>query len=504
MKEHFYRAFEGRLRGSRELVKERQAFYLSFVGPLKSLYASCPALDLGCGRGEWLETLTENGFEARGVDLDPGMLEACCALNLPAERGEALDTLKLLPDESLALISGFHIAEHMPFERLQQLVAESLRVLKPAGLLILESPNAENLVVGTNNFYLDPSHERPIPHLLLSFLIEQTGFARFKLLRLQESPELAEAERIALMNVLAGVSPDYAIVAQKKAPVVQTELFDHAFDKDYGLTLDMLAERYDHGLQREFGVLKEALQEVVGNTGAALDRLRLQLEETSGRLEKSESRGRGVEAAFRENIARAIQAEIKQAAVETLNETLRQQVQQAASESNALREEARNLELQLQQVRQHLSEVQHNAHRWYLQANAYEAQAKDVLSSTSWRITKPLRLLTIGLRRLIAAPSQAIRRLLRSVLSWAMRWVMGRPELRRRLVDRLRRHQALFQHLKLFALSHGLLGPAHIPRAHAPILTDSAEQVKDLVPMTARARQILMQIKQSRQENGAH
>jgi len=503
VKEHFYRAFEGRLRGSRELVKERQAFYLSFVKPLKTLYTNCPALDLGCGRGEWLEILSENGLQARGVDVDPGMLEACYALNLPAEQGEALETLKLLADESLALISGFHIVEHMPFECLQELVAESLRVLKPAGLLILESPNAENLIVGTNNFYLDPSHARPIPHLLLSFLIEHVGFARFKLLRLQEPPELAKAERIALMNVLAGVSPDYAIVAQKWAPAGQMEPFNHAFNKDYGLTLDMLAQRYDGGLQRQFGELKEALQEVVDNTGAALDRLKLPLEETKARLEKSESRGRSIEAALRENIARTIQAEIKQAAVETLNETLRQQVQQAATESNVLREEARQLELQLQQARQQLSEVQHNSHHWYLRANAYEAQAKDVLNSTSWRITKPLRLLMICLRQLKGVPSQKIRRLLRSVLSRAMRWVMGRPLLRQRLVDRLKRHQTLFQHLRLFALNHGLLG-AQMPPAHASIFSSSGGKIEDLVSMTPRARQIFIRIEQSRQKNGAH
>lgn len=547
MMEQFYRAFEERLRGSRALIKERQTVYLPFIAPLKMLYASCPALDLGCGRGEWLEILRENGFEARGVDLDQGMLEGCDALSLPAEQGEALETLKLLADESLALISGFHIAEHMPFERLQQLVAEALRVLKPAGLLILESPNAENLVVGTNNFYFDPTHERPIPHLLLSFLTEYTGFARFKLLRLQEPPELAKAERVDLMSVLAGSSPDYGIVAQKGAPAGQTALFDQAFEKEYGLALDTLARRYDDGLQEE------------------LERFRRQLEEAG-------ARSREVEAAFRGSIARTIQAEVKQAAVETLNETLRQQAQQAASKSNALWEQTRQLnaqlqqerqqfeaqlqqerwqlesqlqqerqqfetqfqqerqqlnaqlqqdrqqfeaqlhqarqqlEIQKQQDRQQLEEAQRSAHHWYLQANAYEAQAKDVLNSTSWRVTKPLRLLMIGLRRLGRLPAQVMRRLLRPVLARAMRWVMGRPELKRHLVDRLRRHPTLFQHLRLFALNRGLLGPVPIPPVHVPIPQGmESEPVEDFSSlMTPRARHIHMQLKKAVQEKGAH
>jgi len=503
MTEHFYRAFEERLRGSREEIKARQTVYLPFIAPLKMLYASCSALDLGCGRGEWLEILQENGFEGRGIDLDQGMLEACETLNLAADQGEALEILKSLADESLALISGFHIAEHMPFERLQQLVAEALRVLKPAGLLILESPNAENLLVGSNNFYFDPTHERPIPHLLLSFLVEYTGFARFKLLRLQESPELAKAGRVALMSVLAGASPDYGIVAQKGAPAGQTALFDQAFEKEYGLPLDALAGRYDNGLRED------------------LDRFRQQLEEAG-------ARSREVEVAFRGSIARTIQAEVKQVAVETLNETLRQQVQQAATEASALREQAwqldvqlrqarqqfeaelqqtrQSLEEQLHQLRQQLDEARRNAHHWYLQAGTFEVQAKDVLNSTSWRVTKPLRLLMISLRRLGRFPWQAMRRMLRPILAWAMRKVMGRPDLKRRLVERLRRHPVLFQHLRLFALNRGLLGPVPISPVHVPVpqrMEDESGEENSLL-MTSRARRIHMQLKNAVQGRGAH
>jgi O-antigen chain-terminating methyltransferase len=513
MTEHFYRAFEEHLRGSRELIKERQTVYLPFIEPLKMLYASCPALDLGCGRGEWLEILQENGFEGRGIDLDQGMLEACDTLNLAAEQGEALETLKSLADESLVLISGFHIAEHMSFGHLQQLVAEALRVLKPAGLLILESPNAENLLVGSNNFYFDPTHEHPIPHLLLSFLIDYTGFTRSKLLRLQESPELAKAGRVSLMHVLAGASPDYGIVAQKGAPLGQTALFDQAFEKEHGLPLDALARRYDDGLRED------------------LDRFQQQLEESG-------ARSREVEVAFRGSIARTIQAEVKQAAVETLNETLRQQAQQAGSEASVLREQAWQLdvqlrqdrqrfeaelqqanqqfelqrqqdrqqfEVQLQQARQQLDEAQRSAHHWYLQAGTYEAQAKDVLNSTSWRVTKPLRLLMIGLRRLGRWPWRATRRILRPVLGWSMHWVMGRPELKRRLLDRLRRHPVLFQRLRLFALNRGLSGPVPIPPVYAPIQQGMEnEPGENFSLLTSRARRIHMQLKSAVQEKGAH
>lgn len=245
MSEEFYRAFEDRFRGSRELIKSRLRVYLPFVEPLTDLYADAQAVDLGCGRGEWLELLMEARFQAQGVDLDDGMLTACRDLGLNVRTSDAVGFLKELPAASQVVVSGFHIAEHIHFSDLQALVQESLRVLKPGGMLILETPNPENIVVGTNNFYLDPTHQRPIPPPLLSFLPEYYGFERVKLLRLQEPPELFDGKVPTLLDVLGSVSGDYAVVAQKAAAPEQMKLFDVAFEKDYGLTLQTLAQRFE-------------------------------------------------------------------------------------------------------------------------------------------------------------------------------------------------------------------------------------------------------------------
>ena len=215
MSDGFYRAFEERYRGSRELIKGRLVAYRPFVEPLLEVYPSATALDLGCGRGEWLELLVESGFKPIGVDLDKGMLEACLERGLPVEQGDALAYLSALPDESQAVVSAFHVVEHITFDQLGTLVAETLRVLMPGGLLIMETPNPENIVVATRNFYLDPTHQRPIPPMLLAFVAEYAGFARVKTLRLQESKELVNKGDVSLQDVFAGVSPDYAVVAQK-------------------------------------------------------------------------------------------------------------------------------------------------------------------------------------------------------------------------------------------------------------------------------------------------
>lgn len=249
MSGEFYRAFEDRYRGTRELIKERLSAYLPFISAVKTAHGECRALDLGCGRGEWLELLIENDIEARGVDLDAGMLESCQALQLPACNKDALTALLELADDSLSLVSGFHIVEHLPFAVLQAVTSEALRVLKPGGLLIFETPNAENLLVSTYSFYLDPTHEKPIPHLLLGFLVEHTGFAKHKVVRLQEPAMVDKTGGTRLLDVFRGVSPDYAIVAQKAAEPAVMALFDTAFSPNYGVDFDELAERYEAELR---------------------------------------------------------------------------------------------------------------------------------------------------------------------------------------------------------------------------------------------------------------
>lgn len=247
----FYRALEDRYRGSKETIKARLSVYLPFLAPYRKMYTNCQAIDLGCGRGEWLELLAESGFiEARGVDLDEEMLAGCSEKGLLVEKKDAICALRAIEDASLVVVTGFHIAEHISFEDLQTLVKEAHRVLKPHGLLILETPNAENLVVGTNNFYLDPTHQRPLPHQLMQFLAEYSGFEIAKIIRLQETEEVREMRAISLPQVLMGVSPDYALLAKKTGDAALHGMeFDELFGRKYGASLEELSNRYEAHIQ---------------------------------------------------------------------------------------------------------------------------------------------------------------------------------------------------------------------------------------------------------------
>lgn len=261
MSDSFYRAFEDRHRGSRELIKSRLRGYAPFLQALSTQFQPATAIDLGCGRGEWLEILSEHAFEAYGVDLDDGMLDGCRERGLNARKAEAIASLRELPAESIALVSAFHVVEHMPFASMRTLIDEALRVLKPGGLLILETPNPENLVVGSSSFYQDPSHERPIPPELLRFAVEHAGYHRTKVLGLQESPELRSGLPPRLLDVLNGVSPDYAVVAQKSANAEILSGFDAIFATHYGISLADLAERYDRQAKMRNAEITEMIHE---------------------------------------------------------------------------------------------------------------------------------------------------------------------------------------------------------------------------------------------------
>lgn len=257
----FYRAFEDRHRGSRELIKSRLDVYRPFIEPLIKPDELICGIDLGCGRGEWLEILGEMGISALGVDLDQGMLSACSERGLKTIHGDALAYLAGLEDDSQIVVSAFHMVEHISFDQLQDLVKQAHRVLRPGGLLIMETPNPENIMVATCSFYLDPTHVRPIPPDLLLFMTEFFKFSRSKILRLQEGPQTLLSISLNLNHVLGGASPDYAVIAQKAASDDIQSKCDYAFNLDYGVDTITLAAKYSDQQNQRFEALQfELLQ----------------------------------------------------------------------------------------------------------------------------------------------------------------------------------------------------------------------------------------------------
>lgn len=194
--DEMYVEFEERFRGSSELIRARARIYLDLVREVAAGTADAPVVDLGCGRGDWLDLLRENGLVGIGIDNNQAFLHINRARGHTVIEADALQGLRDLPDRSVGAITGMHIAEHLPFEVLVALIDESLRVLRPGGLLALETPNPENLAVASCYFYLDPTHRNPLPPDALHWIVQARGFDCVRIERLREAREVNAPELV--------------------------------------------------------------------------------------------------------------------------------------------------------------------------------------------------------------------------------------------------------------------------------------------------------------------
>jgi SAM-dependent methyltransferase len=215
----FYVSFEDRFRGSREDIKSRLAVYLYRIKTCVQQTGSAGVVDIGCGRGEWLELLREADISAYGFDINRIALEENKMRGLDAREGDGLKAIAAMADETLSAITGFHIIEHLPFEALAGLIDQSLRVLRPGGMLLFETPNPANLLVAAERFYLDPTHRNPLPSELMSHLMQSRGFGNVEVVGLHPYPWASERSyddpMLALLQDKLFGPQDYGVIGWK-------------------------------------------------------------------------------------------------------------------------------------------------------------------------------------------------------------------------------------------------------------------------------------------------
>lgn len=218
-----YLNFENHFRGSETEIKNNQRRYVPVFQQCRHV------LDLGAGRGEFLELMRENGIFAEGVDLYKPFVEYVRKKGLAVALGEAVAYLSKQEDESFDGIFAAQLAEHLTTQQLRALCSESYRVLQSGGILVMETPNPTCVSTFLNNFYLDPTHIKPIHPKTLAYYLESAGFHDIRIEFTEESripyrlPLLnAEGANLnefndgvnALSDIIFG-SQDYAIIAKK-------------------------------------------------------------------------------------------------------------------------------------------------------------------------------------------------------------------------------------------------------------------------------------------------
>ncbi len=197
-----YDAFEDIFRGPEHFIRDRQRRYLSLIGDRE------PVLDIGCGRGEFLDLLRERGFEYAGIDPNPDMVERCRAKGHEiVEVADANSYLEECADDSIGAIFCAQVIEHMPYEELLRFYGLGLRKLRPGGLLILETVNPHS-VPALKTFWVDPTHQHPLfPEVALA-LCEISGF---------ESAYVFHPNGTGEVEVDRYETGEYAVVATRAA-----------------------------------------------------------------------------------------------------------------------------------------------------------------------------------------------------------------------------------------------------------------------------------------------
>ncbi len=203
--------FADRFRGPEEHVRKAQATYLArFAG-------ASGVVDLGCGRGEFLEAAKAAGILARGIDLNPETVALCKSKGLDAQTADLFEYLNTQVDDSLGGVYCSQVIEHLPPARVPELVRLAAAKLKRGAWMAFETPNPECLAIFATHFYLDPTHTRPVPPMLMAFYLEEAGLGRVEIVRLSPAVdtvpavgELPEAVRNSLFNGM-----DYAIFGFK-------------------------------------------------------------------------------------------------------------------------------------------------------------------------------------------------------------------------------------------------------------------------------------------------
>jgi O-antigen chain-terminating methyltransferase len=206
-----YTRFAERFRGPEQRVKAGQSFYVGrFAGKRE-------VLDIGCGRGEFLELMREAGIPAVGIDLSAECVAMCRDKGLDARAADLFAYLEELPEGALDGIFCAHLVEHLPPASLFRAIQLCATRLARGGTIAIETPNPECLAIFATYFYLDPTHVRPVPRQLLEFYFAENGLGvvEFRKLSpaLDQMPELASLPEDFREAFFGGL--DYALIGRK-------------------------------------------------------------------------------------------------------------------------------------------------------------------------------------------------------------------------------------------------------------------------------------------------
>lgn len=423
------------------------------------------AIDLGCGRGEWLQIAREAGFDAVGVDLNAGMAQRALDHGASVEIGDALEFMRRQNAGSAGIITAFHLVEHLPVDYLINLIGECNRVLDDSGILIFETPNPENVSVGTWTFYLDPTHQKPLPPILLEFLVQQAGFESTAVMRINGAGMEEGAGAIEkAFHTMFESARDYACLAQKRfdsepdrgfiahyaAVNSQPSPADAASLKELIRTTERKVAPRHGEIPAHYSTLIDELSNTHrgGSSAALIAAHEAEIGRLHHHIVNSETAHAARVAALQDAAAETerLHHEMMETAAARA-QTIAALQSDIASRDAQLAERDRDsaaLTSQVAQLRQAAETALHRVIELERGVSAGHA-------STSWRVTAPMRGLKRGVDVILLAPRQTAR----ASLDRTIRWASARPRTKAMLKHLVRLVPPVERRLIAYAEARG-------------------------------------------------
>ena len=182
-----YVGFEDRFRGTNEAIRARVEDYVPILAQASDV------VDVGCGRGELLALLREQGVRARGIDVNPAMVDLCRSRGFEAERGDALSFLLAQPDAAIGGLVAIQVVEHFAPAYLMKFLEAAFHAMRPGAPLVLETINPACWMAFFDTYIRDPTHRQPLHPDTLRYLVEAAGFSSVDV---QYRAQVAEDDRL--------------------------------------------------------------------------------------------------------------------------------------------------------------------------------------------------------------------------------------------------------------------------------------------------------------------
>lgn len=209
--------FADRFRGSRDDILLRYHDVAEIL-----LRGGGDVLDLGCGRGELVELVVAKEGVARGVEVDPELVDFCRSIFLDVSLKTATEALDVEPDSSLGGVALIQVVEHLTAQQLLEVVPLAHQKLRAGGVLAIETVNGTSPFVYTRSFFCDPTHSTPVHHEYLEFVLQQAGFTDIEI---QWRSPVDDKDKVHPLDVDSADSAVNALAIEVNERINQIDMF---------------------------------------------------------------------------------------------------------------------------------------------------------------------------------------------------------------------------------------------------------------------------------------